>query len=122
MGKEPKVSTRRRSVKPKALPLFVLKLFVAGTTPRSTLAIENAKELCEKHLGGRYRLEVIDIYQQPTLAEHMDIIALPTLIRSFPRPLRRFIGDMSNIQKLVGGLDLSQTVPKAVKSRARRTS
>ncbi len=84
---------------------YVLKLFVAGSTTRSALAINNTKEMCEKHLGGKYTLEIVDIFQQPEEAEHMEIIAVPTLIKSFPKPLRRFIGDMSNTQRLVGELN-----------------
>ena len=74
---------------------YVLRLYVTGMTPRSLRAITNIKKICEEHLKGRYDLEVIDIYQRPTLAEGEQIIAAPTLIKKLPLPLRRFIGDMT---------------------------
>ncbi|WP_428328926.1 circadian clock KaiB family protein [Mucilaginibacter sp.] len=86
--------------------IFRLRLFVTGATPNSTRAVTNLKELCEKHLKGRYELEVIDIYQQPLMAESEQIIALPLLIRKFPLPERRMIGDMSNTEKVLRGLNL----------------
>jgi circadian clock protein KaiB len=85
---------------------YVLKLYVAGVTPRSTLAIRSVTEICEKHLKDRYDLKVIDIYQQPTLAKGEQIIAAPTLIKKLPEPLRRLIGDMANEEKVLVGLDL----------------
>ncbi|HEY3296320.1 MAG TPA: circadian clock KaiB family protein [bacterium] len=85
---------------------YVLRLYVAGTTPRSTSAIRNIKDICEAHLKGRYDLEVIDIYQQPVLAKGEQIIAAPTLIKQLPMPLRKFIGDMSDTEKILVGLDL----------------
>ncbi len=85
---------------------YVLKLYVTGMTPRSIRAISNIKGLCEQHLQGRYDLDVIDIYQQPVLAAGEQIIAAPTLIKKLPLPLRRFIGDMSNTERILLGLDL----------------
>ena len=85
---------------------FVLRLYVTGLTRTSTEAIKNVQELCESHLQGRYQLEVIDIYQLPSLARDEQIIATPTLIKVLPQPLRRFIGTMSNEQKILFGLDL----------------
>lgn len=72
----------------------------------SLRATENVKRICEKHLKGRYELEVIDIYQQPNLAEGDQIIAVPTLIKKLPSPLRKLIGDMSNVERVLVGLDL----------------
>jgi circadian clock protein KaiB len=89
-------------------PRFVLRLYVAGTSARSTRAIFNAKSLCEQHLAGRYKLEVIDILQQPTLAKDDQILAVPTLIKKLPVPLRRFIGDLSDPDVLLIGLDLKR--------------
>lgn len=86
---------------------YLLKLYVTGLTPASTRAIANIKNICEEHLKGRYELEVIDIYQQPVLAKGEQIIAAPTLIRKLPLPLRKFIGDMSNTERILLGLDLS---------------
>lgn len=84
----------------------VLRLYVAGQTPRSVRAITNIKSICEEHLDGRYQLEVVDLYQQPQLALGEQIIALPTLIRKVPTPLRRIIGDMSNLERVLVGLDI----------------
>jgi circadian clock protein KaiB len=83
-----------------------MKLYVTGATPRSTRAITNLKRLCEEHLTGRYELEVIDVYQQPGLARAGQIIAAPTLVKSLPLPLRKFIGDMSNEENLLAGLNI----------------
>jgi len=85
---------------------FVLRLYVAGINPKSSAAIRNITALCEEHLQGRYELEIIDIYQQPTLAMGEQIIAAPTLIKKLPLPLRRFIGNMANEDRMLVGLDL----------------
>ena len=85
---------------------YVLRLYVAGMTPRAGRAIENVRAICDEHLAGRYDLEVIDIYQQPALAKDEQIIAAPTLIKKPPLPLRRIIGDMSNSDRLLAGLDM----------------
>ncbi len=85
---------------------YVLRLYVTGMTPKSTRAIQNIKKICDEELKGRYDLEVIDIYQRPVLAEGEQIIATPTLIKKLPLPLRRFIGDMSDKERIVLGLDL----------------
>ena len=85
---------------------YVLRLYVTGMTPKSTQAIVNVQKLCEKHLAGRYELEVIDIYQQPKLAKGEQIIAAPTLIKTLPLPLRRLIGDLSDTEKFLVGIDL----------------
>jgi len=85
---------------------YVLRLYVTGLTPRSTQAIATIKAICEEHLASRYDLEVIDIYQQPTLARGEQIIATPTLIKKLPLPLRRLIGDLSDEERVLLGLDL----------------
>ena len=85
---------------------YVLRLYVAGATPKSTEAILNIKKICEEHLKGRYELEVIDIYQQPVLAKGEQIIAAPTLVKKLPPPLRRFIGSMHDVDRILVGLDL----------------
>jgi circadian clock protein KaiB len=87
-------------------PKYVLRLYVSGSTSKSALAIGNIKRICEQHLKNRYDLEVIDIYQQPHLAREEQIVAVPTLIKRSPPPLRRLIGDMSNQEKVLLGLDL----------------
>ena len=85
---------------------YVLSLYITGITPKSTRAIQNIKKICEENLKGRYELEVIDIYQQPILAKYEQIIAAPTLIKKLPLPLRRLIGDMSDKERILVGLDL----------------
>ena len=85
---------------------YVLRLYVAGINPRSSAAIRSITELCEQHLKGRYELEIIDIYQHPTLARGEQIIAAPTLIKKLPVPLRRFIGNLADKEKILVGLDL----------------
>lgn len=85
---------------------YVLRLYVAGMTPRSVRAVTNIREICEEHLRGRYSLDVIDVYKRPALAEGEQIIAAPTLLKKLPLPLRRFIGDMSDVEKILVGLDL----------------
>lgn len=84
----------------------VLILYVAGMTPKSMLAIENVKNICETNLEGRYELKVIDLYQMPRLAKAAQIIATPTLIRKLPLPLQKIIGDMSDTQKILVGMDM----------------
>lgn len=91
---------------------YVLRLYVTGMTPKSINAIENIRKICEENLKGRYELEVIDVYQQPEQAKKEEIIAAPTLIKKLPLPLRKFIGDMSNKEKILVGLNL---VPKKEK-------
>jgi circadian clock protein KaiB len=86
--------------------LYALRLYVAGTTPRSMLAIRNIQHICEKHLGGKYDLEVIDIYQYPEAATQAQIIAAPTLIKLSPEPVRRAIGDLSNEVKVLYALGI----------------
>jgi circadian clock protein KaiB len=85
---------------------YVLRLYIAGMSARSSRAVMNIKEICENSLSSHYDLEVIDIYQQPKLAKGEQIIAAPTLVKELPLPLRKFIGDLSNTEKLLIGLDL----------------
>jgi circadian clock protein KaiB len=87
-------------------PNYVLRLYVTGQTPRSVLAIDNMRRICAEHLSDRYTLEVIDIYQHPEACQQQQIIAAPTLIKVLPHPLRRIIGDLSNTEKVLVGLDL----------------
>ena len=85
---------------------YVLRLFVAGINPKSKKAIENLREVCEENLKDQYELEIIDIYQQPIFAREGKIVAAPTLIKELPLPIRRFVGDLSDKEKLLLGLDL----------------
>ena len=86
--------------------VYRLQLYITGSTPKSTRAVHNLMRMCQEHLAGRYELEVIDIYQQPELAQIEDIIAVPTLVKKRPLPVQKVLGDLSNTQKLVSGLDL----------------
>jgi len=99
----PKTPGRKRTSE---TPEYVLRLYVTGTTPNSLNAIDNIRKICEEHLKGRYDLQVIDLYQQPSLAKGEQIIATPTLIKKLPLPLRRIIGDMSSTERVLVGLDL----------------
>ena len=83
-----------------------LRLYVAGQTPKSIAALANLKRLCESHLAGRYRLEVIDLVSSPHLARRDDIVVVPTLVRKLPPPLRKIIGDLSNVERVLVGLDV----------------
>lgn len=85
---------------------FVLRLFVSGNTPRSTRSIVNISDFCNRFLPGRYDLEIVDIYQQPTAARDEQIIAAPTLVKSLPLPLRRLVGDFSDQQRVAAGLGM----------------
>ncbi|HET9940233.1 MAG TPA: circadian clock KaiB family protein [Candidatus Eisenbacteria bacterium] len=89
---------------------WVLKLYVAGQTPRSIAALENLKSICEGHLGGKYTIEVIDLAQNPRLARTDQIVAVPTLVRKLPVPIRKIIGDLSNQQRVIVGLRLDQNL------------
>lgn len=87
-------------------PKWDLRLYVAGQTARSVTAFANLKRICEEHLPGQYRIEVIDLLKQPQLARGDQILALPTLVRKLPEPVRKIIGDLSNVEKVLVGLDL----------------
>lgn len=87
---------------------FKLRLFVTGRTPQSQRAISNLREICESELEGRYEVEVIDVLEHPALAEHEKILATPTLVKRLPEPVRKIIGDLSDRDKVLFGLDLEQ--------------
>ncbi len=108
MTKEPKDSVEifEKAIRGSRRKKYLLRLYIAGTSAKSTRAIDNLKKICEEHLAGRYDLEVIDIYQQPTLAEGEQIIAAPTLVKALPPPLRKFIGDLADTERILVGLDL----------------
>jgi circadian clock protein KaiB len=98
-----------------------LRLYVAGQTPKSITAFSNLKKLCEEHLKGKYRIEVIDLLENPTLARGDQILAIPTLVRKLPEPVRKIIGDLSNTERVLVGLDLRPTASKT-RSREEETS
>jgi circadian clock protein KaiB len=88
---------------------YNLRLYVAGQTPKSIAAIANLKKICDAHLSGRYNITIIDLIKDPALAQRDQIVAIPTLIRHLPEPLKRIIGDLSNIDKVLVGLDIAPT-------------
>ena len=90
-----------------------LRLYVAGQTPKSIAALANLKRLCADHLAGRYRIEIVDLVKRPQLARRDEIIVIPTLVRQLPPPIRKIIGDLSNEQKVLVGLDVMPGEPRA---------
>jgi len=86
--------------------IYKLRLYVAGQTPKSLLALANLKQICEEHLQGHYEIEVIDLVENPQLAQGDQILALPTLVRRLPEPIKKIIGDLSNTERVLVGLDL----------------
>ncbi len=106
-----------KAVKPKkpvkrdiVLPRYDLRLYVAGQSPRSMQALSNLKKICEEHLAGMYRVEIIDLLKKPQLAAGDQILAIPTLVRTIPKPMRKIIGDLSNTERVLVGLDV-RSVP-----------
>lgn len=89
---------------------WMLRLYIAGETPRALRAFSNLKRICEEHLKGQYEIEVVDLRQNPTLAASDEILALPTLVRKLPPPMRKIIGDLSNEERVLVGLDLRSAV------------
>lgn len=85
---------------------FVLRLYIAGQTPKCVRAFTNLKRICEEHLANRYRIEIIDLLQNPQLARGDQILAVPTLVRQLPEPVKKIIGDLSNTERVLVGLDL----------------
>jgi circadian clock protein KaiB len=111
-----KKSTSKSPAKKKIRPFqgakpskWLLRLYVAGNTPNSISAFANLKEICEKHLGGQYQIEVVDLLDNPTLAKGDQIVAIPTLVRRLPFPVKKIIGDLSNRERVLVGLDLKPT-------------
>ena len=92
--------------------VWELRLYIAGQTPKSVAAFANLKKLCEEHLPGRYKIEVIDLMQHPQLAAGDQIVAIPTLVRKLPEPLRRIVGDLSNTERALVGLQLRPAKPR----------
>jgi circadian clock protein KaiB len=103
---EKKITPLSRSTKSKQDKKWMLRLYIAGNTPKSTAALINLKRYCEQHLCDQYELEVIDLLLQPQLAAGDQILAIPTLVRKMPVPVRKIIGDLSNEEKVLVGLDL----------------
>ncbi|HSD58145.1 MAG TPA: circadian clock KaiB family protein [Methanotrichaceae archaeon] len=105
---EPNSATERfeQALKKMSTEKYVLRLYVAGMSPRSLEAIENIKRICEENMPGHYELEVIDLYQQPIFAKDGQIVAAPTLIKELPPPLKKLVGNLSNTERTLVGLDL----------------
>jgi circadian clock protein KaiB len=97
--------TRPRTAKPRS-PEYQLRLYVAGQSARSIAAVSNLKRICDVHLDGRYAIEVVDLLEQPHLAKADNILAIPTLVRRLPPPIRKIIGDLSNADRVLLGLDI----------------
>jgi circadian clock protein KaiB len=106
--KTPKTRKTKKPSKPKpqTAKAWDLRLYVAGQTPRAVTALENLKKLCEEYLAGSYRIEVIDLLKKPQLARGDQIIAVPTLVRKLPTPIKKIIGDLSDSERVLVGLDL----------------
>lgn len=100
--------TSKKLADSKALDRWTLRLYVAGQTPRSVAAFANLKRLCEERLPGRYNIEVIDLVKHPHLAQGDQIVAIPTLVRKLPEPIKRVVGDLSNVEKVVVGMELQE--------------
>jgi circadian clock protein KaiB len=96
----------KRKATPFKRPLWELRLYVAGMTPTSIRAFENLKRLCEEHMHGAYKIQVVDLLERPMLARGDQIIAVPTLVRRLPTPVKKIIGDLSNTERVLVGLDL----------------
>jgi circadian clock protein KaiB len=103
-----KSASKKSASKKSAAPLkkYDLRLYVAGQTPRSLQALSNLKRICEQHLAGQYRVEIIDLLEKPQLAAGDQILAIPTLVRTVPKPARKIIGDLSNTERVLIGLDV----------------
>jgi len=100
------LSERGTATPSPAAPAYQLRLYVAGQTPKSVLAFGNLKQICEEHLQGRYEIEIIDLLKNPQLARGDQILAVPTLVRRLPEPIKKIIGDLSNTERVLVGLDL----------------
>ena len=100
-------------IKPEeGVDFWQLRLYVAGQTSKSLAAFANLKKICEEHVAGKYRIEIIDLLENPTLAKGDQILAIPTLVRKLPEPVRKIIGDLSNTEKVLVGLDLRPVIEK----------
>jgi circadian clock protein KaiB len=99
-------SRNGRNANSKPGKLYSLRLYITGQTPRSSASVRNLRKVCDEYLEGRFELEVIDVYQRPELAKEAQIIAAPTLVKRLPLPLRRLVGDLSNEQQVLFGLDI----------------
>ena len=108
---KPRTAIRRSSrANGRPAKLWQLRLYVAGQTPKSQMAFDNLKQICESHLKGLYHIQVIDLLEKPHLSKGDQILALPTLVRKLPQPIRKIIGDLSNTERVLVGLDLRPAI------------
>jgi circadian clock protein KaiB len=108
MGEEG-IEAVQPGIEPEPVPgkdVYILRLYVAGQTKKSLAAFANLKKICEEHLQGRYRIEIVDLLEHPQLAKGDQILAIPTLVRQLPPPIKKIIGDLSNTEKVLVGLDI----------------
>ena len=101
-----KKASEKRPARTATVPEYQLRLYVAGRTPKTVAALQNLNKICETHLAGRYRIEIIDLLVNPKLAAGDQILAVPTLVRQLPEPMKKIIGDLSNEERVLVGLDL----------------
>jgi len=106
--------SKQRRAKQKVME-WELRLYVAGNTPNSIAAFSNLQDICEEHMGGRYRIEIVDLFENPQLARGDQIVAVPTLVRRLPTPIKKIIGDLSNTERVLVGLDLKPARSYAAK-------
>ncbi|MGB7465024.1 MAG: circadian clock KaiB family protein [Candidatus Acidiferrum sp.] len=106
------MKAKAKAPKTKSSKVVDLRLYIAGQTPKSLAAISNLKRICAEHVGSRFRVEVIDLSKNPGLARDHQILAIPTLVRSLPVPIRKIIGDLSNTEQVVIGLDIRPSESK----------
>lgn len=109
IGKTKASASVRKKAKNGEIPLVELRLYVAGQTPKSLAALANLKKICTEHLEGRYKLHVIDLVKTPQLAQGDQILAIPTLVRKLPVPIRKIIGDLSDLERVLVGLNLRES-------------
>ncbi|HSR96116.1 MAG TPA: circadian clock KaiB family protein [Kofleriaceae bacterium] len=110
-ARRPQGSPKRRGLRAEQEAEYLLRLYVAGHTPKSLQALANLRRICEEHLAGRYKLEVVDLLENPALARGDQILALPALVRQLPPPVKKIIGDFSSAERVLVGLDL-RTITK----------
>ena len=110
-AKSRKVKATSPAQRSAAIKKYTLRLYVAGQSPRSLQALSNLKRICDEHLAGNYRVEVIDLLEEPQLAAGDQILAIPTLVRAIPKPARKIIGDLSNTERVLVGLDVRLSAP-----------
>jgi circadian clock protein KaiB len=109
-NKKPAKTTWKKKPEHPPDEVWNLRLYVAGQTPKSLTAFANLKKLCEEHLAGKYKIEIVDLLKNPKLAKGDQILAIPTLVRKLPEPIKKIIGDLSNTERVLIGLDLRQRI------------